>query len=144
MYLNFKREIQKMYIHSADNKNMIQNVLRIKGKKSPFWLSIEELMPDWKDPERVELLRVITGVQQPTVSRWKTGAEPIGNRNALKIAKKLRCNVHWLQTHEGDRHIDSNDNPFLLRIRNVLYRLSSDDMEELAAIAELKARKAPQ
>ncbi len=106
---------------------------------SPFWFSVMELMPNLENSERVEKLRCITGVSQASVSRWKTGVEPIGRGNLRKIYKKYRCDLHWLETHEGDRGIGHKDDPFIVEIAALSENMTQADKDEMLVSARYKA-----
>lgn len=64
--------------------------------KSDFWKRLEAVTPRETDPDRVLLLRKATGVSQPSVSNWRTGATSPSLANVRKIAEALGTSFSYL------------------------------------------------
>ena len=110
-------------------------------KISPFWLSFRELEPTLSKPDKVKELREITKVSQASVSRWRSGIEPIGRKNLRLIARHYRCDIHWLETHEGDRGVGSANDPLIIELDGLIPDLTDADKDELLANARYKAER---
>ena len=108
---------------------------------SLFWLSIRELEPTLSSAGKVKKIRKITGVSQASISRWRSGIEPIGRKNLRLLVRHYHCDLHWLETHEGDRGVGSANDPFIIKLNGLVEYLTDDDRDELMASAQYKAAR---
>lgn len=112
-----------------------------KEKISPFWLSVRELEPSLSGPEKVKKIRKITKVSQASVSRWRSGIEPIGRKNLRLIARHYRCDIHWLETHDGNRGVASADDPLIVELSGVISDLTESDKDEILVNVRYKVER---
>ena len=107
----------------------------------PFvWPRLVELIKNMTDKERGRHLKRLAHVEQPTISRWRTGKSRPGPVYAKRIAKKYKINAEWLREEDAEKFIASEDGPIMRRIRQSVNTLPDVGKEEMALIAEMKAR----
>ena len=122
-----------MNIQMSDNSDMR------KEKTSDFWYRIIDLTEGMESSERVDHIKDVCGVEQGTVSRWKTGPKLPGRSNLRILCHHFKVNMDWLELGVGDPYIARDDDPFIKYMRKYLGRLSDDDKDELQANVRYKA-----